>query len=177
MHQLDLPPNNDLIDAFSNYIILIDNPKAMLNDLFINFKIRNISILKLKYNVMENNDLGSKKINGVQKNIEESNGKNISHDRELHASELKKEVVTDESGNKEVVQRARNENEDIHKKTKTSESNNDLTSENRGVGSEDEAMKTVENKDRNSDVTPNRYPNSNPESHKDRGNMKLDEDK
>lgn len=37
--------------------------------------------------------------------------------------------------------------------------------------------KTVENKDRNSDVEPNRYSNSNPESHKDRGNMKLDEDK
>lgn len=163
-----------LIVTFANY--LIHNPKAMLKDLFIKFKIRNINILILKYNIMEKNDLGSKKINGVQKNIDESKGKNISHDRELHQSELKKEVVTDESGNKEVVQRARNENEDIKKTTKTSESNNSQTSENRGVNTEEEVKKTVENKDRNSDITPNRYPNSNPESHKDRGNMKLDED-
>ncbi|OMQ10069.1 hypothetical protein [[Flexibacter] sp. ATCC 35103] len=123
---------------------------------------------------METNNLGSKKINGVQKNIDESKGKNISHDKESQESKLKKEVVTDKSGNKEVVERARNENEDI--KEVKGDVNTKNANSNRGVNTEEEAKKTVENKDRNSDITPNRYSNSNPESHKDRGNMKLDED-
>lgn len=126
-----------------------------------------------KNNVMENNNLGSKKINGTQKNIDESKGKNIPHDTEFHESEIKQEVVTDKSGNKEIVDRARNENESIKETSK--EINPDNPNANRGVSSEEEAKKTVENKDRNSDITSNRYPNSNPESHEDRGNMKLDE--
>ncbi|WP_163398948.1 hypothetical protein [Flavobacterium fluviatile] len=124
---------------------------------------------------METNDLGSKKINGVQKDIDESKGKNISHDGESEDANVKKEVVTDENGNKTVVERARNENEDIGKVKDDIKPDN--PNSNRGVSTEEEAKKTVENKDRNSDVTPNRYPNSNPESHEDRGNMKLDEDK
>ncbi|MBW1658738.1 hypothetical protein [Flavobacterium quisquiliarum] len=124
---------------------------------------------------METNNLGTKKINGTQKNIDESKGKNVSHDKELKDTKLNKEVVTDTDGNKKVVDRARNENEDI--KTKLSNTTSDNPNSNRGVGTDEEAKKTVENKDRNSDITPNRYPNSNPESHKDRGNMKLDEDK
>jgi len=123
---------------------------------------------------MGTNDLGSKKINGVQKNIDESKGKNISHDGKADDANLKKEVVADQDGNKQVVERARNENEDIKKVKGDLDSNN--ANANRGVSSEEEAKKTVENKDRNSDVTPNRYPNSDPESHEDRGNMKLDED-
>jgi hypothetical protein len=126
-----------------------------------------------KYNVMENNNLGSKKINGAQKNIDDSKGKNVSHDTELHESELKKEVVADTEGNKEIVDRARNVNENI--KEVPGKIDPDNPNVNRGVSSEEEAKKTVENKDRNSDITPNRYPNSNPESHEDRGNMKLDE--
>ena len=126
-----------------------------------------------KYNPMENNNLGSKKINGTQKNIDEMKGKNIPHDREPHQSEIKQEVVTDKNGEKEIVDRARNENESI-KETKH-EINPDDPNANRGVSTEEEAKKTVENKDLNSDITPNRYPNSNPESHEDRGNMKLDE--
>ena len=123
---------------------------------------------------METNNLGSKKINGVQKNIDESKGKNISHDGKSEDANLKKEVVTDTEGNKQIVERARNENEDIRKvKGDTSQVD---ANENRGVATEEEAKKTVENKDRNSDITPNRYPNSHPESHEDRGNMKLDED-
>ena len=124
---------------------------------------------------METNNLGTKKINGTQKNIDESKGKNVSHDKELKDTKLNKEVVTDTDGNKKVVDRARNENEDIN--TKLSNTTSDNPNSNRGVGTDEEAKKTVENKDRNSDITPNRYPNSNPESHKDRGNMKLDEDK
>jgi len=124
---------------------------------------------------MEANNLGSKKINGVQKDIDESKGKNISHDGKADNANLKKEVVTDKSGNKEVVERARNENEDI-KKVKDDASPENANA-NRGVSSEAAANKTVENKDRNSDIEPNRYPNSHPDNHEDRGNMKLDEDK
>lgn len=145
----------------------------MLKVLFFCIRIRNIMILTLKYKIMGTNNLGSKKINGVQKTNDELKGKNVSHDTDENKLELKKEVVTDKSGDKKVVDRARNENEVINEvpdKTKSGNAN-----ANRGVNSEEEAKKTVENKDRNSDITPNRYPNSNPESHKDRGNMKLDD--
>ncbi|KOP35936.1 MULTISPECIES: hypothetical protein [unclassified Flavobacterium] len=124
---------------------------------------------------METNNLGSKKINGVQKDIDETKGKNISHDGKADDANLKKEVVADKDGNKEVVDRARNENEDIQKVKDDVNPNN--PNANRGVSSDEEAKKTVENKDRNSDVEPNRYPNSHPDNHEDRGNMKLDEDK
>ncbi|TCN56618.1 hypothetical protein D0809_15900 [Flavobacterium circumlabens] len=119
---------------------------------------------------METNNLGSKKINGVQKDSEESKGKNVSHDHKPE-TKLQKEVVTDTDGNKEVVNRARNENEKIEKVSDQT----DGESSNRGVAGEEEVKKTVENKDRNSDITPNRYPNSHPDNHEDRGNMKLDE--
>jgi hypothetical protein len=146
----------------------------MLKNLDFSLKIRNIIIEILKNKDMGTDNLGSKKINGAQKNIDESKGKNISHDKEQNDLELKKEVVTDKSGNKEVVDRARNENEVINEVPGKVSKNN--ANANRGVGSEEEAKKTVENKDRNSDVDPNRYPNSHPDNHKDRGNMKLDED-
>lgn len=124
---------------------------------------------------METNNLGSKKINGVQKNIDEQKGKNISHDGKSDDANLKKEVVADVNGNETVVERARNENEDIKKVKGAIDPDN--PNSNRGVSTEEEAKKTIENKDHNSDITPNRYSNSNPESHEDRGNMKLDEDK
>ncbi|MRX38246.1 hypothetical protein GJU43_03085 [Flavobacterium sp. LC2016-23] len=120
---------------------------------------------------MGTNDLGSKKINGVQKNSDDLKGKNISQDYKPDEIKLQKEVVTDADGNKEVVDRARNENEKIKKVSDQTDSENS----NRGVATEEEVKKTVENKDRNSDVTPNRYPNSHPDNHEDRGNMKLDE--
>ena len=147
----------------------------MLNLFVLKFRIRNINIETQNNKDMEANNLGSKKINGVQKDIDETKGKNISHDGKADEANLKKEVVTDKDGNKEVVDRARNENEDIRKVKDNI--NPDNPNANRGVSSEDEAKKTVENKDRNSDVTPNRYPNSHPDNHEDRGNMKLDEEK
>lgn len=146
----------------------------MLNHLVLKFRIRNIIREHLKSGDMETNNLGAKKINGVQKNIDKSKGKNISHDGKSEDTNLKKEVVTDKDGNKTIVERARNENEEIIEEKDDVNLNN--ANSNRGVSSEKEAKKTVENKDRNSDITPNRYPNSNPESHQDRGNMKLDED-
>ena len=123
---------------------------------------------------METNNLGTKKINGTQKDIDESKGKNVSYDKELKDAKLNKELVTDSDGDKKIVERARNENEDIKKELHQTNPNN--PNANRGVETEEEANKTVENKDRNSDVTPNRYPNSHPDNHEDRGNMKLDED-
>lgn len=153
---------------------MIYKPKAMLNPFVLKFRIRNINIETQNNNDMGTNNLGSKKINGVQKNIDESKGKNISHDGKADDANLKKEVVTDADGKKEVVDRARNENEDI--KTVKDDVNPNNPNANRGVSSEEEAKKTVENKDRNSDVEPNRYPNSHPDNHEDRGNMKLDED-
>ncbi|RKR11210.1 hypothetical protein C8C83_2910 [Flavobacterium sp. 90] len=123
---------------------------------------------------MENNNLGSKKINGTQKDSEELKGKNVSHDKKSDSKKLKKEVVTDADGNKEIVDRARNVNENIKDVSKEIDPNN--PNSNRGVSTDEEAKKTVENKDRNSDVNPNRYPNSHPDNHKDRGNMKLDDE-
>ncbi|MBB4804298.1 hypothetical protein HNP37_004385 [Flavobacterium nitrogenifigens] len=123
---------------------------------------------------METNKLGTKKINGTQKNIDESKGKNVSHDKDLKDAKLNKELVSDKDGDKKIVERARNENEDIKSKISKTDSKN--PNANRGVSTEEEANKTVENKDRNSDITPNRYPNSHPDNHEDRGNMKLDED-
>lgn len=135
-----------------------------------------ILLLRIKNNkIMETNDLGTKKINGVQKNIDETKGKNVSHDGKTDDANLKKEVIADTDGNKQVVERARNENEEIKKVSNDVNPNN--PNANRGVATEEEAEKTVENKDRNSDITPNRYPNSHPDNHEDRGNMKLDEEK
>lgn len=145
----------------------------MLNHLVLKFRIRNIIRRILNEKDMETNNLGSKKINGVQKDIDESKGKNISHDGKSEDANLKKEVVTDREGNKTIVERARNENENIRKIEGDADLKN--ANSNRGVSSEEEAKKTVQNKDRNSDITPNRYPNSHPDNHKDRGNMKLDE--
>jgi len=145
----------------------------MLKGLEIRYRIRNIIRLTLKYKIMETNNLGTKKINGVQKDIDETKGKNISHDGKSDDPKLKKEVVADKDGDKKVVDTARNENEDINVKDDGKAKG---ANANRGVSSDEEAKKTVENKDRNSDITPNRYPNSNPESHEDRGNMKLDEE-
>ncbi|WP_035650634.1 hypothetical protein [Flavobacterium sp. ASV13] len=121
---------------------------------------------------METNNLGTKKINGVQKNVDDTKGKNVSHDGKSESANLKKEIIADKEGNKEVVERARNENEKIKKVADEISPNN--PNANRGVETDEEAKKTIENKDRNSDITPNRYPNSYPESHEDRGNMKLD---
>ena len=123
---------------------------------------------------METNDLGTKTIQGAQKNIDESKGKAVSHDKELKDAKLNKELVTDADGDKKIVERARNENEDI--KEKLHQTNLQNPNANRGVETEEEAKKTVENKDHNSDITPNRYPNSHPDNHEDRGNMKLDEE-
>ena len=113
---------------------------------------------------MENNDLGSKKINGKQ-----DTGKNVSDDVDSNPSKLKEELEIDAHGNEKTVQRTRKVDETLESVP------NEDENANRGVSSEADVKKTVENRDRNSDITPNRYPNSNPDNHIDRGNQKLDE--
>jgi hypothetical protein len=118
---------------------------------------------------MENNDLGSKKMNGKQDINEASTGKNVPNDVDSNSSKLKEELEIDAHGNKKTVQRTRKVDETLESVPDEDENSN------RGVSSEADVKKTVENRDRNSDITPNRYPNSNPDNHIDRGNQKLDE--
>lgn len=113
-----------------------------------------------------NKDLGDKKWNNEKKNSQgEGNegfsGKNIPEDYNPKEGKLKSEREKDESGNSEVVKRARNV-ENYKEEESTS-----------GEGIINQ--KNPENRDKNSDVDPNRYPESHPENKKDRGNMDLDE--
>lgn len=123
----------------------------------------------LKTNVMENKDLGSKKINNKQEVNEGFSGKNKFSEADSDSSKLNEEIEIDAQGNKKIVQRSRN----------AGGTNIDASAENenanRGVSTEADVKKTVENRDKNSDITPNRYPNSHPDNHIDRGNQKLDE--
>lgn len=118
---------------------------------------------------MENNHLGSKKINGKQDINKDSGGKNMPNDADSSSSKLKEELEIDAHGNEKIVQRARNVDGTL---VNVPDENENLS---RGVSTEADVKKTVENRDRNSDITPNRYPNSNPDNHIDRGNQKLDE--
>lgn len=124
---------------------------------------------------MEKKDLGSKKINNKQEINEGLSGEKSPEDVSLNQPKLKKEVETDEKGNKKTVQRARNIEADNPDLPETDIEKQHQKGLNRGVSTEKETKKTVENIDLNSDITPNRYPNSNPDNHIDRGNQKLDE--
>lgn len=117
---------------------------------------------------MENKDkdLGDKKMNGKQTMNEVFSGENIRDDFSNEASKLRTEIETDTSGNKKIVDRARDIEGTIPEEERSWNENESLS---RGVDTEEEVMKTIENIDRNSDITPNRYPNSHPENHKDTG--------
>ena len=115
---------------------------------------------------MENKDLGDKKMNGKQTMNEGFSGENIRDDFSNEASKLRTEIETDTSGNKKIVDRARDIEGTIPEEERSWNENESLS---RGVDTEEEVMKTIENIDRNSDITPNRYPNSHPENHKDTG--------
>jgi hypothetical protein len=140
----------------------------MLNDWNFNADYCNLRVVTKKKVQMETNNLGDKKINGVQNNTDEGKGTNISHDNHTEEVQLKNQVISGRDGYKEVVQRA------DRGSVISNDANLDTT--NRGVSTEEQEKKTVENKDRNSDITTNRYPNSHPDNHKNRGNMELDED-
>ncbi|MEC5166192.1 hypothetical protein RCH18_001928 [Flavobacterium sp. PL11] len=125
---------------------------------------------------MENDDLGSKKMNNKQNTNEGFSGENIPNDYNTADSIMKEEIVTDAKGNDTIVQRARNadgsEASIPEQEERTWNENESLS---RGVATEEAAMKTVENEDLNSDITAHRYPASHPDNQEDRGNIKLDE--
>ncbi len=122
---------------------------------------------------MKNKDLGSKKINNEQNRNEGFSGENLDNEYNSASEKLTPEIETDKDGNKKVVERARNSENTTNDPERNWNENESLS---RGVTTEDLAKKTVENKDRNSDITANRYPNSDPDNHKNRGNIKTDED-
>ena len=122
---------------------------------------------------MEDNDLGSKKMNNEQKVNEGFSGNNMDLGNHSGIEKLKQETEIDKDGNIKIVERARNV-EETHEETHTKWNEDESLS--RGVANEDLIKKTIENKDRNSDITMNRYPNSSPDNHENRGNIKLNEE-
>lgn len=109
-------------------------------------------------------DIGSKKINNEQEINEGFSGDNIPKDYNPADVKLQPEEETDQNGNTKTVHRARN----VDSPEARGESPDSNTA--------NQNQKTVENKDRNSDITANRYPNDHPDNHKDRGNIKLEDE-
>lgn len=112
-------------------------------------------------------DLGDKKFNGQQtetnKNMNEGfSGQNLPHDYDPSKGKLKSEIEKDDSGNQEIVKRARDVDNSNSKATTS--------------GEEIKSQKNPENRDKNSDSNPNRYPVDHPDNKKDRGNIDLDEE-
>lgn len=109
---------------------------------------------------MENNDLGSKKMNNKQETISINNPS-------ASAPPLQSEIETNAQGEESVVQRARHMDHNIP----LSETHPlEELSANPSEAPEVAGKKMVENKDKNSDITSNRYPNSNLDNHTNRGN-------
>lgn len=126
----------------------------------------------LKTNVMENNNLGSKKMNNKQNTSEEFGAENLPENHDSTAKKLVTEVETNSSGEQKIVHRARNV--DTNPEQNNGE-DKDSPSSSIEIFSDKETQRMIENKDHNSDITAHRYPNSDPDNHEDRGNMKLDE--
>ena len=121
---------------------------------------------------MENKDLGSKKMNNKQNTSEEFTTENVPENHDPAATKLVAEVETNSSGEQKIVHMARN----IDSNTEQNNTdNNESPSSSVEIFSDKETQRMIENKDHNSDITAHRYPNSDPESHRDRGNIKLDE--
>ena len=110
---------------------------------------------------MENNDLGSKKMNNKQ----ESTSINTPNTSVLP---MQSEIEADQKGIKKVVNRARHVEQ--HISTSEFTSSNELGSK-PSTAPEADGKKMVENSDKNSDITSNRYPNSHPDNHENRGNL------
>ena len=96
---------------------------------------------------MENNDLGSKKMNNKQVNVEDKLTINKSN------SNLKPEIEIDNEGNSKIVQRARNIEDEVE--SRLTYTNKKIASK-PSTASEELGKKMVENEDKNSDITPNR---------------------
>lgn len=121
---------------------------------------------------MENNDLGSKKMNNKQNTSEEFSTENRPENYDPAATKLVAEVEINSNGEQKIVHRARNV--DASPEQNNTE-NNINPSSSVEILSDKETQRMIENKDHNSDITAHRYPNSNPDNHEDRGNIKLDE--
>ena len=131
-----------------------------------------IDTLNTKKSIMENNDLGSKKMNNKQNTSEEVGTENIPPNQDPAATKLVAEVETNSSGEQKIVHRARNVDAGREQNTDENKENPSSSIE---ILTDEETQRMIENKDHNSDITAHRYPNSNPDNHKDRGNIKLDE--
>jgi len=121
---------------------------------------------------MENNDLGSKKMNNKQNTSEELGAKNIPENYDPTTTKLSAEVETNSNGEQKIVHRARNV--DANPEQNNSEEKQQPSSS-VAIFTDKETQRMIENKDHNSDITAHRYPNSDPDNHEDRGNIKLDE--
>jgi hypothetical protein len=119
--------------------------------------------------MMENNDLGSKKMNNKQSTTEEFSTENLPENYDPAATKLVAEVETNSSGEQKIVHRARNVD------ANPEQNNTENPSSSVEILSDEQTQRMIENKDHNSDITAHRYPNSSPDNHEDRGNIKLDE--
>lgn len=128
-----------------------------------------IGAINTKKSIMENNDLGSKKMNNKQNTSEEFSSENLPENYDPAATKLVAEVETNSSGEQKIVHRARNVD------ASPEQNNNENPSSSIEILSDKETQRMIENKDHNSDITAHRYPNSDPDNHEDRGNIKLDE--
>lgn len=128
-----------------------------------------IGTINTKKSIMENNDLGSKKMNNKQNTSEEFSSENLPENYDPAATKLVAEVETNSSGEQKIVHRARNVD------ASPEQNNNENPSSSIEILSDKETQRMIENKDHNSDITAHRYPNSDPDNHEDRGNIKLDE--
>lgn len=120
---------------------------------------------------MENNDLGSKKMNNKQNTTEESSAENTPENHDPAASKLVAEVETNSTGEQKIVHRARNVDANPEQNNNKDKESPSSSIE---IFSDKETQRMIENKDHNSDITAHRYPNSDPDNHEDRGNIKLD---
>lgn len=106
---------------------------------------------------MENQDLGSKKMNNKQ-----SNNDNLLHvTRQNHSDSLmKSEMETDKNGITKIVQRARYTDHDEQNHEPDTDKN---LSTKPSTATEKVGKIMLENRDKNFDITKNRYPNSSSE--------------
>ena len=110
---------------------------------------------------MEDNDLGSKKMNNKQSNtniISELNQENQSD------SLMKPEMETDKNGVTKIVQRARNTD---HDEQNCEPETNKILSTKPSTAKEEVGKVMLENRDKNFDITKKRYANSSPENQDD----------
>lgn len=108
---------------------------------------------------MEDNDLGSKKMNNKQNSDDLSD----TNTQNQFSALMNYEMETDKNGVTKLVQRARNTNHDLE--NHEPETNKNLSTK-PSTASENIGKIMLENRDKNFDITKTRYPNSSPENQK-----------